>query len=953
MEEDYKTMESNIELAYGKDRSRFTKLIINPDLETLNESLDFFYLRVPQNSLYKKEIRDCFQFVTDNSQSPAPPPGQTDPMLDSIPFDEVIKRTAACGIHIVDCDFAGSLMPKYNQMLTELDERGYNVNFFAFFSCRADERNPRSPGLPSDLFSSCLNSPGKMALLWHSSHYYCFKNGPLKPIHIDDLSQASPELIQTVDSILRGYIEAMACQYMSHYDFINLFHCDDFVVRCVCGFVMAQKIFDFFSVQPLSIPPIPDFKDNPIWQNFSLQLDEALAKFREPQQTFQLTKFLEYDITTVNLLLECDTEIEYYLPFLSVLHHILNDPDLAKSGLKFLCRFLDKSMKANEEAWLFPLIDPLNKMLFDGSDDPYLLLAIAKSMVYAPQCRKNFYSTIDTVFIKKRLLPLCCEKKTSLVATVLFAINFHLFPGIDDKDYFHGVVTKLIRTPWKDCIDNIMETSVDAAAWALMFISSIVPDIDNQNFYRIYLIVVKRLNHQSPVVRAAALNAIAPFSHRTSDNRVFEAIHKLIHDISPVVRSQLVCSLSTLYQIAQTQGKHEILSLVIDDMKILANDPFINIAYQASMFLENQSVIPSCIFEHLAMQFLGPATDIIDRPEETLESLHLKPVRIGIDSDIRHRQFKRSGTIEQTVSSNLCIAYDNSLLFGNSNGNIGVVHLTTSQKVTWCKLAAKEITYITAPLQNVVLASDVLGNIYSIRYMVSTGTLNLITTFNAMSNLPRIDQMGCSSVSRILALLSKSVPSIPLIDLASEKRTGVLKPVDGQPVFVDVLDNFRDLAVVCANDVEFFDVRSSFDKPIYTISNQQTPFSCQFAGVQNSITIAYNNCSVAYGDWRQSPETFQLIQSSQVINDSSSSIQKLATHSYAAHPNCMMCAVGSNRGLSLLSFENDNHFYHSTVTTSLFSAERIHPVTQVVLHPTRLFAAALVEKQDIITFAEV
>ena len=240
------------------------------------------------------------------------------------------------------------------------------------------------------------------------------------------------------------------------------------------------------------------------------------------------------------------------------------------------------------------------------------------------------------------------------------------------------------------------------------------------------------------------------------------------------------------------------------------------------------------------------------------------------------------------------------------------------------------------------------------RYAAPNGTLNLTTAFNANSKLPRIDQMSCSSVSRILALLSKGTRTIPLIDLTSEKHTGLLKPVNGLPTSINVLDNFRDLAVVCANDVEFFDIRSSFDKPVYAISNKQTPFDCQFTGVQSNISIAYNNnCSVAYGDWRQSPETFRVIQSTQIASESPNLLQKLSISSFAAHPNCQMCAVGSNMGVSLLNLEGDNHFYHSTVTTSLFSAEKLHPITQIVLHPTRLFAAALVEKQEIITFAEL
>ena len=86
---------------------------------------------------------------------------------------------------------------------------------------------------------------------------------------------------------------------------------------------------------------------------------------------------------------------------------------MREQGLQFLCKFLDKNLKTNEIAWLFPLIDPMVKFLSELTDitdknavykdpNPYLLMCIAKSVLYAPQCRKNFITLIDTAFIRKR-----------------------------------------------------------------------------------------------------------------------------------------------------------------------------------------------------------------------------------------------------------------------------------------------------------------------------------------------------------------------------------------------------------------------------------------------------------------------------------------------------------------------------------------------------------------------
>jgi hypothetical protein len=79
-------------------------------------------------------------------------------------------------VHIVDCDCDCAELSCREFLATSEADR------FGFFATRANEKLPRSPSIPYDLFTSCLVTPGQTALFWHSRHYFGFDEGPLRPL---------------------------------------------------------------------------------------------------------------------------------------------------------------------------------------------------------------------------------------------------------------------------------------------------------------------------------------------------------------------------------------------------------------------------------------------------------------------------------------------------------------------------------------------------------------------------------------------------------------------------------------------------------------------------------------------------------------------------------------------------------------------------------------------------
>ena len=163
--------------------------------------------------------------------------------FDRFSIEYILNATAPCAVHIIDCDFAGMLAPTYYSFISDRADSGNEVDLFAFFACGAREKLPRSPGLPFDLFTSCMTTPARTALLWHSRHYYCFKNGPLRPLEPDFFEKAPSSIINEITLILHRLVEAMACEVFPPELFLKVFHSDPALAHFAANLFWRQEFF--------------------------------------------------------------------------------------------------------------------------------------------------------------------------------------------------------------------------------------------------------------------------------------------------------------------------------------------------------------------------------------------------------------------------------------------------------------------------------------------------------------------------------------------------------------------------------------------------------------------------------------------------------------------------------------------------------------------------------------
>jgi hypothetical protein len=87
-----------------------------------------------------------------------------------------VDKVGDAGFVVLDRDNAGGLLDSFRA------NAAGKRSFVALFSCSSGEMMPRSSDWPPDLFTACLPTPAKVAVIWHSRNYYCFSTGPLHPL---------------------------------------------------------------------------------------------------------------------------------------------------------------------------------------------------------------------------------------------------------------------------------------------------------------------------------------------------------------------------------------------------------------------------------------------------------------------------------------------------------------------------------------------------------------------------------------------------------------------------------------------------------------------------------------------------------------------------------------------------------------------------------------------------
>lgn len=523
---------------------------------------------------------------------------------------EIIKLTYQCGLHIIDCNQAGIFYPYYQEILKDTEFTMQHKDLFVFFSCLENQKVPKLPGLPNDLFSSFLISPIKTALLFHSWHYFGFNHSlnfkdysifntsqeksenissqfifksSLSPLTVEQVNEAPKQLLDNLMNTLRRLVEAML--YESDF-FSVFFRLDDTVADIFTGFAIAQHYLSSFQIKPFSYPAFPETVANhPLWSTFDLRLDAALMTItygnyfnsleiknsnnndekndsidgiQSLSDLYSINNipFIEQELQTIKILIESDSPLSEFAGHITFMPNCLMEIGLMKDSIDTLADFIEKEgLSGIQLASKFPIFPSL--------------VQIAKNTVNDKKTKT--FAIDENIDVNKLIL--CMSKLYVFYPNAKNYVSFFNNQYLTSFTVFHlrsdkplsslvlftlmlklsdsSVITLFLKCNWisiTECLIQSQEENV--RIWTLLFVSSFASYIVLiDQILQLLDAISVAVDDPSPAVRVAFLVALQsiPFGNSTQiESSVLEIALKLMNDLHPAVRRELASLLVSM-----------------------------------------------------------------------------------------------------------------------------------------------------------------------------------------------------------------------------------------------------------------------------------------------------------------------------------------------------------------------------------------------------------------------
>lgn len=172
--------------------------------------------------------------------------------------------------------------------LCDVEEYG-DVIFLA--ACGAEEDLCYNPDLPADLFTSCLLTPVKTALLWFATRthegrrLYTIPPRVLSEIPGAQNPNQRDTMFGELHWIFTSLTEAIAYDVLPPHLFRRLFRLDVLVASLFRNFLLAVRIFKSLDIHPVSVPALPSrVAHHPLWRAWDMVVDESLQRLARAAQ---------------------------------------------------------------------------------------------------------------------------------------------------------------------------------------------------------------------------------------------------------------------------------------------------------------------------------------------------------------------------------------------------------------------------------------------------------------------------------------------------------------------------------------------------------------------------------------------------------------------------------------------------------------------------------------------
>lgn len=498
-------------------------------------------------------------------------------------------------VFIIDCSFASKCASIINSC---------NKDFIVFAG--SSESLFYTPQIPCDLFTSCLLTPGRVALLWQSSNYSDIRSGVLTDIDIQQLisilndTHETPSIIKMIETCLCSCVEQMIYLDLQHSDkkFYEAFRSYPLINKLFSHFIFATRILKSYSMNPVSYPSIPNFANHPLWDSFDVHVDESLYSLREamkpnPRKMIVLNDILEDQLNKLQSWMlfpypnrPVPYEIQFIPPLLAV------GGDFFIRTLHFCARFLRIS-RTTVIAFLYTqsfssLMNTIKNTDFISSfgdevlcDISYVILncvLISPSLI--SHAKNHLHYWIDGVKSKHNEL-----RVVSLCFLLLFSNNSDIIEKYKQK----GIESVLIKLSKGD--------SIRQRSLAHLILAKFDREFDFTD-----------LLTSVPLVRACCLSRVPATvkKHKPKSKIVIDLFITIVNnlvDMDQFVREESLVALSfiisynrdfvsALDKFINNNANYPIINKLINKLLILLFDPSITVGERLIEFMD---FVDSCV----------------------------------------------------------------------------------------------------------------------------------------------------------------------------------------------------------------------------------------------------------------------------------------------------------------------------------------------------------------------
>uniref|UniRef100_A0A915HUM9 Raptor N-terminal CASPase-like domain-containing protein n=1 Tax=Romanomermis culicivorax TaxID=13658 RepID=A0A915HUM9_ROMCU len=425
-------------------------------------------------------------------------------------------------------------------------------------ACQAEETLPTNPEIPADLFTSCLTSPVKTAVMWHILRHGLQDKVPWD---ITDKFPGQPNdnrfpindrksLMGELNWILTTITDTIAFEVLPRELFYKLFRQDTLLAMLFRNFLLADRIMRHYGCTPISYPALLPTCEHAMWQAWDYTLDVLMNNivnnsaqfFERPvsisssqyalssmqgipptiqpnDEQFRFSFFINH-LTAFEVWLNYGPCRDEYPLLLPIILQVLLSQTHRIRGLELLERFVDLGAYAVDMALAVGIFTYILKLLQSPAVEirPHLTFLWAKVLAFQPENQRELIREDGIRYFLRMFNEPAVEESHKLLAA------FILFCCMD----------KGLGRQWND---------FDAARWQGIRLST------HEKLYDF-------LSDPSPEVRSSAVYALGTLiSNRADENEhatstshsiVLILVQKVSCDASPLVRRELVVALHWL-----------------------------------------------------------------------------------------------------------------------------------------------------------------------------------------------------------------------------------------------------------------------------------------------------------------------------------------------------------------------------------------------------------------------